>query len=72
MIAIPIKTNVSKNTSIIKDEKHNELNKFKLFVSKNKDIVKSAINNIMLTWPLDNSVSPRSYAGEGFLNCFVK
>lgn len=57
-ITRPIIKNVSKKVSIKKDKKLGELLQNKLFVNKNRDIVTSAVNKIILTRLLVNSLSP--------------
>lgn len=66
-ITSPMIKNVSKKDSIKKDKKLGESLQFKLFENKNRDIVTSAVNKIILTRLLVNSLSPWLYAWEGFL-----
>lgn len=57
-ITSPMIKNVSKKDSIKKDKKPGESLQFKLFENKNRDIVTSAVNKIILTRLLVNSLSP--------------
>ena len=57
-ITSPMIKNVSKKDSIKKDKKPGESLQFKLFENKNRDKVTSAVNKIILTRLLVNSLSP--------------